>query len=740
MRTSSFLLSLAVALGLLPACRGPEAPEAGPVLAAGPATFVGSASCKSCHELAYRLWEGSDHDLAMAEATEETVLGDFDDAVFDDGRVTTRFYRREGKFFVHTEGPGGEMAEFEITHTFGYDPLQQYLVPFPGGRMQALNVTWDAEKGEWYRQYAGQEILADDWLHWTRNGQNWNGMCAECHSTNLIKGYDPESDSYETTWSEIDVGCEACHGPGSRHLEWVALEQPRPALAAAGFDVSTREASSRRIVELCAPCHARRSELGDYDHTQGEPLDYMVPALLREGLYEPDGQILDEVYVYGSFLQSVMYDEGVSCVDCHDSHSLQLHREGNELCLGCHERESFDTEAHHFHEPGSTGAECVKCHMVERPYMGIDWRADHSFRVPRPDLSAELGIRNACNESGCHDTRTPEWAAERYREWYGETERPHFAAALAAAWAGDPAAGGELSRVARDAEQRALVRATALELVSGTPEGEAALRSALTADDPLLRHTAVTHLSLRTPEDVQAILPLLSDPVRAVRIAAVGRVAGVPREMMTPVQASALERGVAEYRASAAHSLDFSASAMRLANLEYALGNLPEAERHYRGALAVDELFYPAKLNLAVLLSARGEQREAETLVREVREAFPENGEAAYSLGLLLVEEGKLDEALTVLEQAAELSPQNPRVFYNLGLLLQQVGRVDEAERRLRRALELEPDGLDFMHAYADHLMRAGRREEALALADRMIALYPNAPAGHGLRQMLAAP
>ena len=186
-------------------------------------TFVGREACRDCHQQAYEAWLGSDHDHAMAAADETTVLGDFDDAVFEHRGVASRFFRRNGKFFVHTEGPGGEMGEFEIAYTFGVEPLQQYLVPFPGGRLQALSIAWETEDQRWFHLYPDREIPADDWLHWTRPAQNWNGMCAECHSTNLRKGYDAATNSFETTWAEIDVSCESCHGPGSRHVTWAEV-------------------------------------------------------------------------------------------------------------------------------------------------------------------------------------------------------------------------------------------------------------------------------------------------------------------------------------------------------------------------------------------------------------------------------------------------------------------------------------------------------------------------------------
>ena len=379
------------------------------------ATFVGSSNCRDCHNPEYDSWEGSHHDLAMAVASEETVLGDFNNTEFTLHGITSRFFKKEGKFFVYTNGPGGEMGEFEITHTFGWFPLQQYLIPFPGGRLQTLHIAWDSRDMRWFRVPPEGPIEPDDWLYWTNAAQNWNGMCAQCHSTNLEKNYNPETDSYNTTWSDINVGCEACHGPGSAHVKWAEMsEMARPQASNFALAQKTSNISSRELVEQCAPCHSRRGAMGDYKHTETDLLENFLPSLLTEDLYFADGQIQDEVYVYGSFTQSKMYHQDVRCSDCHDVHSIKLVKEGNELCLQCHRAAQYDTSEHHFHkqegETGEpimsaegeilfevgTGAQCAQCHMPGRYYMGVDYRPDHSFRIPDPALDAAIGAPDAC--------------------------------------------------------------------------------------------------------------------------------------------------------------------------------------------------------------------------------------------------------------------------------------------------------------------------------------------------------
>jgi predicted CXXCH cytochrome family protein len=732
---------LAIPLSLLrPARTGPGAGAAG-----GTPAFVGSASCEECHKAAFAKWRGSHHERAMDLASDKTVLGDFADATFTHRGVSSRFYRRGGKFYVYTEGPDGKPGEFEIAYTFGWKPLQQYLVPFPGGRLQCLTIAWDTERKRWFHLYPDQDIPASDWLHWTRNAQNWNGMCAECHSTNLKKGYDAEKEAFNTTWSDINVGCEACHGPGSRHVAWARVPaMARPALADQGLVVPTSGITGAQLVELCAPCHSRRAELGDYDHSGRLLMDHMLPSLLTEGLYFADGQQQDEVYNYASFLQSKMYARGVKCSDCHDSHSLKLKKDGNEVCLQCHVREVFDSSEHHFHKKlvdgkPSEGALCARCHMPKRPYMVVDPRSDHSFRRPRPDLTAEIGTPNACSQSGCHADKPLSYSLNAYRKWYGQARRPHFGTTFAAARAGKPEAAEELLRLVDNTLQPAIVRATALSLLERYP-GEAStkvLRRALLSEEPLLRHVAASGLAVPDArERVSLLAPLLADPVKAVRLDAVSALAGVPRELLKPYQREAFDAALAEYRTAMAYSLDFSSSGMNLGNLYTNLGKPAEAEKYYRLALKIDDLFFPAKMNLAVLLSGQGRGAEAEKLLREVVASYPDNGDARYSLGLLLVEVGKADEAVAHMRRAASLMPRNARARYNLGLLLDQLGHGDEAEPFLAGALSLEPANPEFLHALAGFQLKRGRPREALALAERLIAAHPDQRIGHELKAL----
>ncbi len=704
-------------------------------------SFVGSIQCRDCHKPEFDKWQQSHHRMAMAEAGEETVQGDFGDATFEHFGVTSRFFKKEGAYFVNTLGPNGSLQDFQVTHTFGWYPLQQYLVPFPNGRMQCLPIAWDVERKNWYHLYPESPPDPKDWLFWTNQGQNWNGMCAECHSTDLKKNYDLSRDSYETTWSEISVGCEACHGPGSEHIKWAEMpEMGRPATSNYRLTVSTSNMSSEEQIQLCAPCHSRRMSLDDNIHRHADFLDYGIPQLLSPGMYFADGQILEEVYVYGSFMQSKMYDRDVRCSDCHDVHSGFRIKKGNDLCLQCHKGDIYDTTDHHFHkqanEPGDpiksqdgrvlfevgTGASCEQCHMPGRTYMGIDYRPDHSFRIPRPDLSQKIGVPNACNR--CHIDKSAQWSVEKMTAWYGQKQRPHYGLVLNAGRAQETAALENLIQLAQDRLYPTIVRATALSLLAGYPSEESrlAIFRALSDEASLVRYTAVQNFA-ENDADIRwkQLTALLYDPVRAVRGEAARQLASFAADTIPHDVQQQFNKALSEYQGAMARTADFAASRHNLGNLAIERGNTREAIKHYQKAINIDGAFFPAKVNLAMLYNQQGNNQAAEKLFKEVVTTYPQQHDVAYSLGLLLVEMNKPDQAAIYLKQAADGMPQHARVRYNLSILLQQLGRDIEGESRLKEALAIEPNNPEYLYALAVFYLQRQRFEEAKQIADRMM-------------------
>ena len=693
--------------------------------------YVGTAVCAECHSDAVEAWRGSHHDLAMQVAHDSTVLADFDSTTFEYGGITSTFYRSGGEFRVNTDGPGGTLEDFAVRYTFGVYPLQQYLLELPGGRLQALTIAWDSRPASeggrrWFHLYPDEVITSDDELHWTKRSQNWNRGCAECHSTDLVKGYDPETRSYATTWSDVNVGCEACHGPGSSHLEWAARDEPYQPGATGlvslrdsaggrwlfdpGASIARRASpvADRVEVETCAPCHARRVQVAD-GRVPGEPLlDEYIPLTLEDRLYFVDGQIRDEVYVYGSFTQSRMYHQGVTCSDCHDPHTLKLRAPGNAVCATCHLPTTYDTSAHHFHEPGSEGTECVSCHMPTRRYMVVDDRLDHSMRVPRPDLSRTLGTPNACTQ--CHQDRTDRWASRSVTRWYGPRPRqraettPSFGEVLHGARQLVPDAERKLLDLAHQDTIPAIVRATVLDQLLRTPSPPAAqaVSRAIDDHDPLVRYHALGALQMLPPaQRWQLAEHRLQDTILSVRSEAGRILAGTSRERLSPEQQEPLDRAIEDYLTIQAFDADHPATHVNAGLVEAARGRPEAAEAAYREAIALEAEWLPAYVNLADLHRAQGREGEAEEVLRQALGEVDETPPIRHALGLLLVRTGRMEEALVELQFAAEAAPDQARFGYVYGVALSGAKRTDEAVAVFEDGLRTHPRDRDLLFALA---------------------------------------
>ena len=745
--------------------------------------YVSAQSCAECHQTEYRHWQNSQHAQAMQPATEQTVLGDFHDTAFTYAGITSTFFRRDGQFMVRTDGPDGSLQDYEIAYTFGVYPLQQYLIGFPDGRYQALGLAWDSRPKEqggqrWFHLYPDQNLTHRDPLHWTGLQQNWNYMCAECHSTNLHKNYDPQRKRFNTTWSEINVSCEACHGPGADHLAWarkegdwqklnatkglaIALNERRGlnahlrALAMKGLDLvtpvlnpkpsvlwtaklaATRNAplstspSASREPELCARCHARRGQFWD-DYTFGKPLlDTHRLALLTPDLYYPDGQMKDEVFNHGSFLQSKMQMRGVSCSDCHDPHSGKLRAPGNQVCLQCHLAAKYESPQHHFHPPGSPSTDCVACHAPTTTYMIVDPRHDHSFRIPRPDLTVKLGVPNACTQ--CHGDKPAEWAVEQVQKWYGKLLPGHqqFAEALHAGQIEAPGARELLQALLKNPDQPAIARASGAVLLGERldPAGFEALRPLLTDPDPLLRSAAARGLEALPPElKVKHLLPLLDDPVRQVRIDAARALAAAPQETLTESQRQAIQRGVAEYIAAEMINADRPESYLNIGLIHVDQGQFDQAEAAYRAALDLQPNFTQAAVNLADLYRIQGRDVDGEKTLRQALARDPRNATANHALGLLLIRQKRLPEAMAALEEAAKLDSDNPRYGYVYAVALNGTGQGEQAIQTLETVLAKHPNDRNSLLALTAFQRDAGNLDAARRSARRLAELEPDNP------------
>ena len=738
---------------------------------ASAATFVGSETCAGCHQAQAKQWHSSQHKHAMDHASEKTVLGDFTDASFDYYGVRSRFFRKDDKYLVETDGPDGKLAVFEVKYTFGIDPLQQYLVEFPDGRLQALSIAWDSrskdEGGQhWFHLYPNENIKHDDILHWTKLNQNWNFMCSECHSTGVRKNYDAANDRYNTTWAEISVGCEACHGQGSHHVAWArdqgrwwsfGKHEDRSKGLAVHFDersdVRWRQdprtgnpqrnvapGTLRKEVETCGLCHARRAEFSE-DWVPGRWLsDTHAVSELGRGLYYQDGQMLDEVYNYGSFKQSRMFAAGVTCSDCHDPHSAKLKESGDGVCLQCHSSDKYATATHNHHDDAKTPIACASCHMPAHTYMVIDTRHDHSFRVPRPDLTAKLGTPNAC--ANCHKDKSAEWAAAAIESWYGPDRRgfQKYAEAFHGAWSDQPDAATLLAAVAADRNTPAFARASALTDLapSLSPSNGNLAREGLLDPDPMVRIGALDMLENVPASPIWPLVsPLLTDPSRGVRIRAASLLAAVPTANQPAADRQKFESAAAEFVGAQRFNADRPESLSALGSFFAKRARSADAEAEYKAALRLSPQYIPAAINLSDLYRSLGRDSDSEKALRTAIAAAPPDPGLHYSLGLALVRLKRADEALAELRKATELDPGQARYAYVYAVAQHSAGLGNEAMATLKENLARHPNDRDTILALIGFSRESGDINSALDYAERLQQIAPDSPGLAGLIQDL---
>lgn len=723
------------------------------VLAAA-SQFTGTKSCINCHTEQHRNWQGSHHDLAMQHANQDTVLGDFDNTGFSANGITSRFFKKDGKFWINTDAADGNMQDFEIKYTFGLTPLQQYLVEFPDGRVQTLGIAWDSRPENaggqrWFHLYPEETINAGDELHWTGAQQNWNYMCADCHSTNLEKSYNSATNTFKTTWSDINVGCESCHGPGEQHLGWAELDdRARQADSSMGLairlhdrqdtgwvmnpDTGTAQrsepATDNREIGVCAACHSRRGQFKSGVEADGSFLDYYRPALLTADLYHADGQILEEVYVWGSFAQSKMQAAGVTCSDCHEPHSLKLRAEQEQVCSQCHLPTKYASTEHHKHTRTSTGANCLDCHMPATTYMVVDPRRDHSIRIPRPDLSLPSGAPNACNQ--CHTDQDTAWAAEQFAKMWPAAKEPFqsWTRAIMLARSGAPQAEIALIRVIRDQQTPALARATAVSELAPylSPLSGEVLQGALTDQSPLVRFAALGVLDALPAENrYQFASALLQDPVLIVRIEAARVSAPALRSQLPPAESAILKSALQAFIDAQNENAERPESHLNLGNMYSQSGAMVSAEKSYRQAIRLDPKFGPAYANLADLYRAQGLDEFAGKVLKDGISKLPEDATLYHAQGLMQARTRQMDSALASLQKAAEFQPGSARYTYVYGVALNSSGAVEKALQVLEQGFARHPGDREIIFMLASIHRDQGHNDAALAWAQKLLSINP---------------
>tara|TARA_R100000027_G_scaffold10258_1_gene7374 strand:- start:8137 stop:10266 length:2130 start_codon:yes stop_codon:yes gene_type:complete len=648
--------------------------------------LVGEQACRTCHAEIFESWSTSHHAKANRPIREELDKPAFTPAQsVTEGDSTYRMEWKEGKpIMIATEG--GEEITYPLEGVLAYEPLRQYLVPFPGGKWQTTTAAYDPSEGDWFDVYEGEARRPGEWGHWTGQGMNWNANCAYCHTTGYHKNIDAETGDYHSTWTRQGISCVQCHSGLEEHVKTAKPNQggELPALL-----------SPVQVVESCASCHSRRDQLTAEEFRPGDSFhDHFGLSLpTRPGLYYPDGQIRDEVFVFGSFSMSRMGGHaGVTCMDCHDSHSMELKfpAHNNAACMWCHDsglREApiIDPVVHSRHAEGSTGNQCVECHMPETTYMQRDPRRDHGFLSPDPLLTRELGIPNACNS--CHTEESVEWAESKVEEWYPEKkviDRQRLRAkTVSEAWEQNPATIETLLQLAQNDPVDAW-RATYTGLLapfSTDPSVRQFLREQMKDSSPLVRAEAA-RASAYMPTSVPEIDDLLSDPSRNVRLAAAH--SAFMRE-------GAIENAstAQEWKEYLLFNSDRPQPTLILAQQAIQQGENTRADHWIARAIALEPDNPDLQREAAILYSQSGNAEAATQAIETAYSLAPDRAIFPYSLALIRAEEGKLTESMQLLTIATRLDPGFDRAWYNLALALLRNGEPIKARRALDQAVNI---------------------------------------------------
>jgi tetratricopeptide (TPR) repeat protein len=660
--------------------------------------------CTSCHQQSEHDWQQSDHAKSMAIADEQSVLADFDNVDVEHYGQKARFFIKDNRYQV-TISYDDKSDTYPIKYTFGHFPLQQYLVETEQGKLQVLPFAWDSRAKEdggqrWYHNYSHEEIRPEDRLHWRQPLQNWNGMCADCHSDGLVREYDTDKNSFSSEFDNINVGCLSCHGDMSEHVsttkrtvgeDVTSIKNPTGQwLRSIGEKTAHWQGNKRdnNFMDGCFACHSLRAPLTDGIQPKVPFLDQFTPQLLASPNYHADGQIKEEVYLYGSFLQSKMYGAGVNCLDCHDKHTMKLKIEGNGLCLQCHGSEVYNVKEHHQHKDNSSGAQCVNCHMPESIYMGADDRRDHSFKIPRPDVSQVFGTPNACIK--CHDDKSNQWASSNLEKWHGKSEPLNLHKEyLMALNSGQALTLEQHLSIIADEKLDIISRATAIQLLNITIQWSNAeklpakvLIPYLTHNEPLLRLSAATvAMHLPSTDKIKAISPLLNDQYKAIRVAAARSLA--TNDIAKKDQFLFDKAFKALMQANEVNSWRGEGVANQ-GVLAIEMNDLIQAEKFFKKAINIEPYFELGYINLADIYRAQQKPFLVASVLSKGIKNNPKSAALHYSYGLYFVRQKKLDKGLIHFEKSMILMPNNAQYAYTYVLGLDGAGQSKQAIAKLK--------------------------------------------------------
>jgi tetratricopeptide (TPR) repeat protein len=684
---------------------------------ANPVDYVNNKQCLNCHQSQAKQWKQSDHYFSMLPANEKTVLGNFNNAKFKTAQQSVLFYKQKKKFKIKVSTKSGNTKTYTVKYTFGYHPLQQYLVEFPNGKLQAFNIAWDSIKKHWFNLANNEDLLKSSPLHWSKRFYTWNHACADCHSTNFKKNFDGQN--YHSSYSGINVNCQACHGPGSKHIKWLKDKT----IKSKGLIVDFKSMNNKQQVELCAHCHSRRAQISD-DYKHAVPFnEQYIPATLRPDLYYADGQIKDEVFVYGSFIQSKMYQQGVSCVDCHNPHSLKINHKGNKVCTQCHNNnpkkryptlktKDYDSPKHTHHKANSQASQCVNCHMPETVYMKVDPRRDHSFKVPNPKISINTDIPNACNN--CHKDKTPQWAADYVKKWYARN------------YQNSPVLinnDNRLIAIATNENEPEIFRASSINLLNlNNKKSIATLIKALNSSSVMVKYAALNKLSVFPARTTKKFIqPLLNDKNKVIRATAASIIASAQDD-----SDALYNKAIQEYESMQHAVSDQPESYVNLARLALKFKDQEKAIQLLKRAILVDKHFVPAYVLLTQIYSIQQRESKVNEVLVAGLKANPKAPSLYYSQGLYYAHIKQFEKAKVALDETLSLDPNFPRAALNLSLVHLKLNKPQKALETLKVANQNNPNDIDILNTLISIYVQQKNHQQATIYLKKLLKLQPN--------------
>lgn len=728
------IVALAVALpvGIGSACRG-ERMDSQAVAEGRPwevEGYTGSQSCRECHERFYQLWAPSHHGLAMqpftgdfartelAATEQEFVIGGYGYGLDVDA---------EGSWLLE-RGPDGT-RRYRVRYALGGKNVYYFLAQTERGRLQVIPLAFAVRDKSWFdatgsmvRHFGDRE---DEPLHWTDRLLTFNTSCQGCHVSQLSTNYDPETDSYRTTWAEPGINCETCHGPAEEHIR-VFREAPEGSAPKDTAIIRMKTFTVEQTNSACGICHAKGYSLVAAYEPGDRFFDSYALVALEHPDYYPDGRDLGENYTYTSWLASPCVRGGqLDCLHCHTSSGrYRFADNANEACLPCHAQRVANASEHSHHPEDSRGNECTACHMPKTSFARME-RSDHSMLPPTPATTIEFGSPNACNV--CHADRDAAWADGWVREW---RERDYQAPVLRRTRLIDAARREDWSLLPQmldyltSGTENGVYAVSLIRLLRSCEDGRKwpAIIASLDSPSPLVRAAAADALiGNLTPQTVPLLLDAARDEYRLVRIRAASSLASVPREMI-PVEARPdLDAATDELITSLEARPDDWTSHYDLGNLYLNRRDFDRAIAAYERAFKLEPRATVSMVNAALAYELNDQPAKAMESLLRVLEVEPGNPAANLHLGLLLGEAGRDTQAEAAFRAVLAVDTASYEAAYNLCVLV-AADRLDEAIQWCRKAAELRPSEPQYSYSLAYYLRARGDTAAAAARLRTVIA------------------